>query len=122
MKILAVMVRYVTPLNDSPALQGLIDAFVNHPELTECYELLIWDNSSEAIANPHLSIPSLYHHSPVNLGVSGAYNGAMQVAMARGFAWMLLLDQDTVVNAQFLRTMHRHAVSLDAEAEVAVIA
>ncbi len=122
MRILAVMVRYKMELAESETARGLCAAFAADPALASAYELLIWDNSPEPLANPRLPIPFAYRHSGRNVGVSGAYNGAMAVAAERGAAWMLLLDQDTTVIAKFLRGMARHAGAMQGELTVAAIA
>jgi hypothetical protein len=121
-KILAVVVRYQMPLSESPTLQGLCDALSSHPGLARSYTVMIWDNSPEAIAIPQLAIPFLYRHSKVNLGVSGAYNGAMEYALEHGYPWMLMLDQDTKVTHEFLVTMLRHSHDLLPRQEIAAIA
>ena len=122
MKILAVVVRYKMPLSESPTLQGLYDVFSSQPDLARGYTVMIWDNSPEAIVNPQLSIPFLYQHSKVNLGVSGAYNGAMEYALEHGYPWLLLLDQDTKITNGFLLTMLRHSLDLLSRQEIAAIA
>jgi GT2 family glycosyltransferase len=122
LKILAVVVRYKMPLSESPTLQGLYDVFSSQPDLARGYTVMIWDNSPEAIVNPQLSIPFLYQHSKVNLGVSGAYNGAMEYALEHGYPWLLLLDQDTKITNGFLLTMLRHSLDLLSRQEIAAIA
>lgn len=122
MKILAVMVRYQTPLSESPAFLGLCDAFSLRPDLARNYTVMIWDNSPEAIVNPGLSTPFLYRHSKVNLCVSGAYNGAMEYAVEHGYPWMLLLDQDTKITHKILNDMLPHCQALLPKEEIAAIA
>jgi len=121
-KILAVVVRYQMPLSESPTLRGLCDALSSRPDLTQCYTVMIWDNSPEAIVNLQLPIPFLYHHSQVNLGVSSAYNFAMEYALEHGYEWLLLLDQDTKLTSEFLLAMLRHSLNLLPIQEIAAIA
>jgi hypothetical protein len=121
-KILVIVVRYRTPLSESPALQGLCDAFSSQPDLAGDFSVMIWDNSPEAIMNPQLPIPFLYEHSTTNLGVSGAYNIATEHAAANAYPWMLLLDQDTKITREFLSTMLGHCLDLLPRKEIAVIA
>ncbi len=121
-RILTVMVRYQLLLSDSQTIAGLCDAFGSNPELARAFELLIWDNSPEALTDPQLPISFTYRHSERNLGVSGAYNSAMEHALKHGNAWMLLLDQDTTVTAEFLETMLRHSRELAGNKEIAAIA
>jgi GT2 family glycosyltransferase len=104
-KVLAVFVRHKMPLHESPTFQGLLQAFASHPELQESLNVLIWDNSPAQLNNPEILPTFIYRHSPRNLGVSGAYNQAMKIAEAMGCQWLLLLDQDTAVTADFLPRM-----------------
>jgi GT2 family glycosyltransferase len=120
-KILVVVVRYKTPLSESPALLGLCSALSSQSDLAKNYTVMIWDNSPEEILNPQLPIPFLYEHSKINLGVSGAYNKASEYAAANAYPWMLLLDQDTKITPEFLSTMYRHSLNLLPKKEIAVI-
>ncbi len=121
MKVLAVVVRYNTALAESETVRGLVGALAADPALAAAYQLLIWDNSPKPLVEPHLPIPFTYRHSERNLGVSGAYNGAMEVALERGAAWMLLLDQDSEVTEGFLEAMLSHAREQAGDGRVAAI-
>ncbi len=120
-KILAVVVRYNTALVESETLRGLSSAFAENPGLLQAIEVLLWDNSAEPLDSIHLEFPVVYRHSAHNLGVSGAYNGAMKYAIANNHTWMLLLDQDSEVSETFLSTLIRHAESLHEVKEIAAI-
>lgn len=122
MNILAVMVRYQTPLSESETMTGWCKALRQLPGLAANYRLLIWDNSPEPSAGHESQVPFVYRHSEQNLGISGAFNSAMQYAQSNGYAWMLLLDQDTAVTAEFLTTMLRHCEELDSQEKIAAIA
>jgi GT2 family glycosyltransferase len=121
MKILAVVVRYKTALSDSETIQGLCDAFSFSENLLQDYKVLVWDNSPEPLQNPQLSIPFVYRHSARNLGVSGAYNCAMEYAQEAGYPWMLLLDQDTKISAPFLQIMASHAQKLELQSDIGAV-
>lgn len=105
MIILAVVVRYKTPLEESETIRTLANSFSNQPELTHNAEVLVWDNSPVALQNPQFPFPVSYHHTGKNEGVAGAYNRAMRIAVGRGIPWMLLLDQDTSLPDDFLPRM-----------------
>lgn len=122
MKILAVMVRYNTPLQQSDTLKGVCDAFTSSPAISEGYQFLIWDNSAEKLTNPSLPISFEYHPSRHNLGIAGAFNNAMEIARRRGHTWMLLLDQDTKVHAGFFEAMLRWGEQLENQREIALVA
>lgn len=122
MTILAVMVRYNTPLHQSDTVRGVCEAFSSSPSVRDGYHFLIWDNSSEKLANPNLPIPFEYHHSRHNLGIAGACNNTMHIARDRRYQWMLLLDQDTKVHAGFFEAMLRWGNELENRFEVALVA
>ncbi len=122
MQILAVVVRYNMAFADSKTIKGLCAALSSNPDLANGYSVMIWDNSPEQLIGPELPIQFSYRHSERNLGVSGAYNGAMKYALDQGNTWMLLLDQDSTVTTGFLQTMLQHARELKTSIEVAAIA
>src|ERR1035437_3685885 len=83
-QILVVVVRYKTPLSLSDTIQGLANTFASHPELHEQVGVLVWDNSPMPEENPRRPFAFTYRHSAENLGVSGAYNRAMELAETLG--------------------------------------
>ena len=122
MSILAVMVRYNTPLAQSDTANGVRDALASNPILREKYRFLLWDNSPKRLMDSDVPTAFEYRHSRHNLGISGACNGALQLAREQRHAWMLLLDQDTHVTASFLETMLRWSMDLALRREIAIAA
>lgn len=122
MTILAVMVRYNTPLHQSDTLRGVCEAFNSSPAIGDGYQFLIWDNSPEKLDNPSLPIPFEYQHSRHNLGIAGACNNAMHIARQRKHQWMLLLDQDTQVHSGFFESMLRWSAQLEIRSDIALVA
>jgi GT2 family glycosyltransferase len=120
--ILAVMVRYRTPLADSRTLCGLREALRSNAGLARSYAVMVRDNSPEPADESELPASFQYRHAPANLGPSGAFNEARLHARARGHAWMLLLDQDTEVDAKFLHAMLRHLGEVAHRSEIAAVA
>jgi GT2 family glycosyltransferase len=107
--ILAVMVLYGMRVSESVAFQSFMAA-LDDPMLATHFRLLIYDNSPTASALPDgMKIPSEYFHDPSNGGVAKAYNAALALAEKHGNAWLLLLDQDTRLNANYLRALCQHA-------------
>jgi GT2 family glycosyltransferase len=122
MSILIVVVRYKTPLQESATIASLSQAFRDYPDLLEAYRVLVWDNGPEFVANTDLPFPYDYECTEENVGVSGAYNRAMERAEAQGDRWMLLLDQDTSLSSETLFTMHGHSLALLAREDIVAIA
>lgn len=121
MNILAVVVRYKTPLDQSQTIISLADAFSSDPALLNSYQVLLYDNSPVPLEDPRLDFPFEYQVSHANLGVSGAYNYALVRAEALGCAWLLLLDQDTTVTADYLQRMLFHAAEVDSDQSIATV-
>jgi GT2 family glycosyltransferase len=121
MRILAVLVRYQTPLQQSRTFQGLKSALASDPDLAGSYKVMIWDNTPATVADPQLPPAFLYRHSNANLGTSGAYNEALGYARARGHKWLLLLDQDMEIRVDFLRALLRHRREAESRPEVAAV-
>jgi GT2 family glycosyltransferase len=122
MRILIVIVRYKTPLASSQTLVSLSDALRAHPELQEKTGILVWDNSPSPLVERQLPFAFEYRHSGENLGVSGAYNRAMEFAESQGFEWMLLLDQDTTLPVNFLSRMLEYSRTMESDTRIAAIA
>ncbi len=103
--ILAVLVLYQVEASSSVTLVSFSRA-LNESGLTNQFKLLIYDNSpSQSAAPDTMPIPFEFIHDPGNGGLVGAYNAALQVAEHEGIGWLLLLDQDTVINAGYLKTL-----------------
>ncbi len=121
MDILAVVIRYKTPLDDSETIQSLARAFAARPALLGSVQVLVWDNSPEPLGALTLPFPAIYRHSAGNAGISGACNGAAAHAGERGVPWLLPLDQDTTLPQSFLPEMLRNAKTLEERKEIAAI-
>jgi GT2 family glycosyltransferase len=122
LRALAVVVLYRTPLDASKTLAGLAQAFAEDASFMEQLDVLVWDNSPEGLRGRSLPFAFTYQHAPLNEGVSGAYNAAATLAEQRGCTWLLLLDDDTSVTAEFLRGMLGHAARIADEERIAAIA
>ena len=69
------------------------------------YEIILVDNGSEDDSLQHLMhlYPDLHFlKSPTNLGFTGGNNLGMHYALKKGFEYILLLNNDTVVERDFL--------------------
>ncbi|SEB94240.1 glycosyltransferase [Terriglobus roseus] len=119
-QILAVVVRYKMQLADSKTIVGLTDA-LNDSELAREIAVLLWDNSPVPLIDPQLAFTFQYGWTEQNLGTSGAYNQGIALAIELDIPWMLLLDQDTEVTADFLRGLLKYSRALADRPEVGSI-
>jgi GT2 family glycosyltransferase len=120
-RVLVVVVLYRTPFAESKTISGLAQAFLKDPFLTAQLDVLVWDNGPEVQEEDTFPFVVTYRHSAANEGVSGAYNAAIRTAAQRGYGWLLLLDDDTSVTAEFLGGMLRHAADVADEQRIAAI-
>jgi len=103
--VLAVLVLYQVEASSSPALMSFVQA-LGETGLASQFRLLIYDNSPSRSSVPDtMPLPSSYIHDPANGGLTGAYNAALRLAEKEGHEWLLLLDQDTALNAAYLKTL-----------------
>jgi GT2 family glycosyltransferase len=103
--ILAVLVLYQVKAYSNITL-GSFSRALNESGLARQFRLLIYDNSPSQSAIPDtIPIPFKCIHDPANGGLVMAYNTAMQIAEKDGNEWLLLLDQDTVIDAGYLKTL-----------------
>jgi GT2 family glycosyltransferase len=121
-KVLVVVVRYRTPLEESETMRTLSCCLAEDAELRRKFATLIWDNSPVAQPMPNFPVQVEYRHSGENVGVAGAYNYAIERAEQCGASWLLLLDQDTKLPEGFLAAMHEHAIRLESETRIAAVA
>jgi len=118
----AVVVLYGQSPGQSEALCSLLDVAAGRPDAAQRISLIIYDNSPK----PHdasISTPfeTQYIHDAENAGLARAYNAALQHARAQGSTWLLLLDQDTRLSAQYLDELLDTAAAVASRAEISAI-
>jgi glycosyltransferase involved in cell wall biosynthesis len=119
-RILTVTVRYRMPVEESATLKSLAAAFSIDSALHDRYGMLLWDNSPEPLLDPPAN--TIYHHDPLNSGITGAFNAAATYASEHGYPWILLLDQDSDLPAGFLQEMAKTVRQVHGMPDVAAIA
>jgi len=117
-QIVAVVVLYKRLPEQSQTIDSLGKVFAGNPELLDSIRVILFDNSPQALDQVNLSFPCDYHHAARNVGTSGAYNYAMELAEAEQFSWLLLLDQDTTVSAEFLPRMLEYGHQLRDQTDI----
>lgn len=117
-RILAVVALYDCKLSNSATLRSLSKA--TQADAVELRTLIV-DNSPEQNPQPALEEGVLYVGVPRNEGLAGAYNRALEIACRDGFDWLLTLDQDTCLPAEFVAGMGSLANSLRDDESVASI-
>jgi GT2 family glycosyltransferase len=106
--IQCVVVIYKCSLEESSTLRSLALFSSQRKDLAQQISLLLYDNSPEPQTNrfDESTFGAVeYCHPGKNGGLSAAYNQALSRAVDAGVEWLLLLDQDTELDADFLPSM-----------------
>lgn len=99
-ELLVVIVLYRKKPEESMALSSLELVLRN---CASAPAILIYDNSP--LPARYLGDHLTYRHDPLNRGTSYAYNQAALHAREESKTWMLLLDQDTQIDTNFLSNL-----------------
>ena len=105
----AVVVIYRKSLREATAVETLLEARKNVAAAGGTVRMLVWDNSPTAQSRDRLPEDVLYFHDPRNLGLANAYNRALEIAIECGAEWLITLDQDTSLPADYFVKMIRSA-------------
>lgn len=118
--VLAVIVLYKMHFNESAAFRTLMAARSVLPRETK-FQILIYDNSPEACAPGTLPAGVRYEAAQRNAGLAAAYNRALTIANDERTTWILTLDQDTNLPANFLLQMRECTGIVESDDRVAAI-
>lgn len=103
--ILVVLVLYQKDASSSTSMVSFLQA-LDESGLASQFRLLVYDNSPiQSVLPDRIPIPFSQIHDPTNGGLFRAYTAALELAENEGTEWLLLLDQDTVLDATYLKTL-----------------
>lgn len=117
--IFVVIVLYKMRPEQSVTYRMLLDAIVWAKGCARV-QVMLYDNTPGTILEP---LPEGVHYvaSPMNAGLSTAYNRAAAWAASAGFDWLLTLDQDTLLPETVLEQFASIAVRQQRNPKVAAI-
>lgn len=69
--------------------------------------LLVYDNSPEPMGRPASMHNCDYVHDATNGGTRAAYARALELAQGAGLSWVILLDHDTTLSAEYCSELDR---------------
>jgi GT2 family glycosyltransferase len=101
-RILAVVVIYKMQPRDSSTLQTLLTAAANTHSGELDLKIVVWDNTPGGQDIVELPDGIFYEPAPHNPGLAQAYNQVLELAETEGYEWLLTLDQDSFLPANFL--------------------
>jgi GT2 family glycosyltransferase len=107
MKTTIVLVVYKSKLEDSNTYTSLLSVLNYNQSLKKDLSIVIYDNSPEKQEVPtnDQALEISYVHDPRNLGLATAYNFAYQLSLKNKSEWLLLLDHDTTLNEDYVKTI-----------------
>ena len=98
MNIFPIIVTYCTDYHSTAVYQNLIRFY------PDC-QLLIYDNSPTSINKKYGNENQKYIHDATNGGVTAAYNAGASIAKEMGKSHIVLFDQDTIFNKDYLNIL-----------------
>ncbi|MDA6068802.1 glycosyltransferase [Flavobacterium sp. AC] len=118
-KLFIVLVLYKTSLEESKTIRSLCEV-LDYP-----IDLLVYDNSpTRQYQEEYFQYDKFkvhYRHDKLNLGLSTAYNFALEFAMLANKPWLLLLDQDTTFTREYILQLSGLEIEKLSENVVAII-
>ncbi len=117
---MAVLVLYRCAPEDSPCWQSLQAQVKDLPAGLQ-FNLLLCEN--EVTSRRELDLPAWvqYLARAENAGLAWAYNAGLDRAIKNGAAWLLTLDQDTVLPSDFVHQMFARVAALHQREDIAAI-
>lgn len=100
MQIFPIVVTYFSDYMQSAIYKGLLSHY------PDC-DIMIYDNSPTPINEKYGNTHIHYFHDASNSGVSAAYNKGAAFARMKGKSHILLLDQDTYFEKDYLRKLEK---------------
>jgi GT2 family glycosyltransferase len=104
-RLLAVIVIYKLQPLEASTLQTLSATAASMSSSELNLKILVWDNTPGGQDIGALPDGIFYERAPHNPGLPRAYNRALELAEAEGYEWLLTLDQDSFLPANFLARM-----------------
>jgi GT2 family glycosyltransferase len=119
--ITVVIVLYEKAAQASEAFSSLRGILDTRPAWRERFKMLLYDNSPLPATNSDALPGALYVHDASNGGLSAAYNYALRQAQTNASEWLLLLDQDTTLTAEYVQALLEAAASQRSNHKVGAI-
>jgi GT2 family glycosyltransferase len=120
--LFVVIVLYKSSASDSVSFRTVQEAIKRVPQNKLRVRILLYDNTPDATPPGTLPEGVDYEQSAKNNGLSKAYNRALEIAESENFQWLLTLDQDTQLPADFLAKLCEIISLHESSPEIAAVA
>jgi hypothetical protein len=120
-RVLAVVVLYNKLYEDIPCaarIMGWLNKFGEVRTELHLVHCLVYDNGPDSLPTDFsVHARTTYLHDPRNGGTRAAYMAATDMAIVQGCYWVLLLDHDTDLPADFFRVASQALTQSESESE-----
>ena len=116
-RFLAVVVLYKMTFDQSRALTSLRKAISEDTVLAKTIDLMVCDNTPYHQVSP-AGFTSHFYRDTTNPGLAHWYNLALENAAKSGIRWILLLDQDTEVTAEYITEAIAQSEAIEENIEI----
>ncbi|WP_158819625.1 glycosyltransferase [Granulicella sp. S156] len=120
-RFFVVVVLYQLRPTDSKAFQSLQEILCYLPHSQRDFKILLYDNTPGGCDPGPLPKGVQYEAAEQNAGLATAYNRALSIAQSEKATWLLILDQDTTLPANYLAIMSRLACDIESDRRIAAI-
>ncbi len=105
LSVTVVIVLYRMAPASSPAFQSVLDARANLRPHEGSVRIMLWDNSPDGSTGYDIPDGVTYLSDSLNTGLANAYNRALEMAAEANSEWLVTLDQDTSLPADYFLKM-----------------
>jgi GT2 family glycosyltransferase len=119
-RILAIIVLYKMTAEDSPTFVELSKFLKGNDAASESIELMVCDNTPYKQTAP-VDFSGSYIRDSTNPGLAEHYNLALRRAEELGGSWLMLLDQDTTVTAEYVEEALQRTATLATDDRIAAL-
>src|SRR5260370_7175530 len=119
-RIVAVVVIYKMTAEDSPTFVEVSKFLKGNDGESELIELMVCDNTPYKQTGP-VNFSGSYIRDSTNPGLAEHYNLALRRAEELGGSWLMLLDQDTTVTAEYVEEALQRTATLATDDRIAAL-
>jgi GT2 family glycosyltransferase len=119
-RLLAVVVLYKMTFNQCSGLMSLLKVMSEDDALAKTIDLMVCDNTPYEQTAP-VGFNGYFYRDVTNPGLAHWYNLALKNAAEIGIPWILLLDQDTEVTAQYITEVIAQSEAIEVNREIVAL-
>jgi len=119
-RILAIVILYKMTFDQSRGLTSLLKVISEDDVVAETIDVMVCDNTPYEQSVP-ANFTGRFYRDTANPGLERWYNFGLKNAAETGLHWVMLLDQDTEVTAQYIAELIARTNELEEKHEIVAI-